>query len=99
MTFLDKGAVKELGTRSGGDALRSVRAKREAEEAGKLPLPTLLLSLIVLDAIYRKSVHWLETLRIRREKIVEAGYHVCSHALIQNLSLDDCFIEFGNFPS
>lgn len=34
MTFLDKGGAKEMGTRSGNDALRSVRAKREADEAG-----------------------------------------------------------------
>lgn len=34
MTFLDKGGPKEMGGRGGHDALRSVRAKREADEAG-----------------------------------------------------------------
>jgi hypothetical protein len=36
-----------------------VRAKRDAEDA---------------DREYRRAVHWLETLRIRRAKILEAGY-------------------------
>ena len=29
-----------------------------------------------LDKDYRKAVHWLETLRIRRVKILEGGYNV-----------------------
>lgn len=39
MTFLDKGStVKEtLGVRSENNALRAVRAKREADEAGQCP--------------------------------------------------------------
>ncbi|KAI0793371.1 hypothetical protein C8Q75DRAFT_848735 [Abortiporus biennis] len=56
MGFLDKGNGKD--TRS-DIALRTVRAKREAEEA---------------DKEYRKAVHWLETLRLRRTKILESGY-------------------------
>lgn len=28
------------------------------------------------DKEYRKGVHWLETLRLRRVKILEAGYNV-----------------------
>ncbi|KDQ30407.1 hypothetical protein PLEOSDRAFT_1062427 [Pleurotus ostreatus PC15] len=36
-----------------------VKAKREAEEA---------------DREYRKGVHWLETLRLRKQKTMEAGY-------------------------
>ncbi|KAI0063187.1 RhoGAP-domain-containing protein [Artomyces pyxidatus] len=61
ITFLDKsGTAKDgLGGRNTDNALRSVRAKREADEA---------------DKEYRKSVHWLETLRLRRVKILEAGY-------------------------
>ncbi|KAG8823943.1 hypothetical protein FRC19_002817 [Serendipita sp. 401] len=39
--------------------IRGVRAKRDAEEA---------------DKEYRKGVHEMETLRLRREKILEAGY-------------------------
>ncbi|PCH33303.1 RhoGAP-domain-containing protein [Wolfiporia cocos MD-104 SS10] len=59
MTFLDKGGnTRELAGRS-DNALRSVRAKRDAEEA---------------DKEYRKGVHWLETLRLRRIKILESGY-------------------------
>ncbi|EGO28450.1 hypothetical protein SERLADRAFT_445900 [Serpula lacrymans var. lacrymans S7.9] len=61
ITFLDKsGTVKEsLGGRSENTALRTVRAKREADEA---------------DKEYRKGVHWLETLRLRRTKILEGAY-------------------------
>ncbi|KIJ21430.1 hypothetical protein PAXINDRAFT_164934 [Paxillus involutus ATCC 200175] len=61
ITFLDKGAtVKEtLGVRTENSALRAVRSKREADEA---------------DKEYRKGVHWLETLRLRRTKIVESAY-------------------------
>ncbi|KAF9229718.1 RhoGAP-domain-containing protein [Gyrodon lividus] len=61
ITFLDKGTtVKEtLGVRSENSALRAVRAKREADEA---------------DKEYRKGVHWLETLRLRRAKILESAY-------------------------
>ncbi|KAJ3502317.1 hypothetical protein NLJ89_g8943 [Agrocybe chaxingu] len=58
--FLDKGgSVKDsLGGRE-NQALRTVRAKRDADEA---------------DKDYRKGVHWLETLRLRRTKILESGY-------------------------
>ncbi|KAG6866016.1 hypothetical protein C0991_009424 [Blastosporella zonata] len=58
--FLDKGTVKE--TLAGGrenQALRTVRTKREADEA---------------DREYRKGVHWLETLRLRRTKTLEGGF-------------------------
>ncbi|KAI0735515.1 hypothetical protein C8Q76DRAFT_611686 [Earliella scabrosa] len=41
------------------NTLRQVRAKREADEA---------------DKEYRKGVHFLETLRIRRVKILESGF-------------------------
>lgn len=60
MTFLDKNnTIKDgIGGRSDA-ALRSVRAKREADDA---------------DKEYRKGIHWLETLRIRRKKILEGGY-------------------------
>lgn len=58
--FLDKGASGKdgLGSRE-NQALRTVRAKRDADEA---------------DREYRKGVHWLETLRLRRTKILESGY-------------------------
>lgn len=63
MTFLDKGGNKDsLGGRP-DNALRAVKAKREADEA---------------DKEYRKAVHWMETLRLRRTKILEGGYKVCT---------------------
>src|SRR5882757_2358746 len=35
-----------------------------------------------VDKEYRKGVHWLETLRLRRTKILQAGYDVsCSVAM------------------
>ncbi|KAJ3760577.1 hypothetical protein EV360DRAFT_93483 [Lentinula raphanica] len=65
MGFLDKsGSVKEsLGGRENNNALRTVRAKRELEEA---------------DKEYRKAVYWLETLRLRRTKRLESGYNSLS---------------------
>ncbi|THH11784.1 hypothetical protein EW145_g435 [Phellinidium pouzarii] len=59
MTFLDnKGGAGASGAK-GDLAIRTVRAKREADEA---------------DKEYRKGVHWLETLRIRRFKILEGAF-------------------------
>ncbi|KDQ54847.1 hypothetical protein JAAARDRAFT_181517 [Jaapia argillacea MUCL 33604] len=59
MTFLDKANTGKDGLPSRPDALRTVKAKREADEA---------------DKEYRRAVHWLETLRLRRTKILEGGY-------------------------
>ncbi|KAJ7275432.1 hypothetical protein B0H12DRAFT_1087305 [Mycena haematopus] len=57
--FLEKsGTVKDGGGKE-PSALKTVRAKREADEA---------------DKEYRNGVHWLETLRLRRIKILESGY-------------------------
>ncbi|KAJ7071476.1 hypothetical protein C8F01DRAFT_1110681 [Mycena amicta] len=54
------GSVKEtLGSAKEPHALKGVRAKRELEEA---------------DKEYRNGVHWLETLRLRRSKILESGF-------------------------
>ncbi|KAF7306583.1 Glucosamine 6-phosphate N-acetyltransferase [Mycena indigotica] len=54
------GTVKEsLGSGKETHALKAVRAKRELEEA---------------DKDYRNGVHWLETLRLRRFKILESGF-------------------------
>ncbi|EMD41588.1 hypothetical protein CERSUDRAFT_110164 [Gelatoporia subvermispora B] len=58
-TFLDKGGNLKDGGKS-DNALRTVKAKREADEA---------------DKEYRKGVHFLETLRLRRVKIMESGYN------------------------
>ncbi|KAI0047664.1 RhoGAP-domain-containing protein [Auriscalpium vulgare] len=66
ITFLDKsGNNRELGSsRNQENAARSVRAKREAEEA---------------DREYRKAVHWHETLRLRRVKILENAHNSLGH--------------------
>ncbi|KII93467.1 hypothetical protein PLICRDRAFT_121785 [Plicaturopsis crispa FD-325 SS-3] len=56
--FLDKSGTIKDG-RGESNALRAVRAKREADEA---------------DKEYRKGVHWLETLRLRRAKTLEGAY-------------------------
>lgn len=34
------------------------------------------LIVLCLDKEYRKAVHWLETLRLRRVKLLEGGYNV-----------------------
>jgi hypothetical protein len=63
--FLEKNnTVKEVketfaGGKSENLSLRNVRTKREADEA---------------DKEYRRGVHWAETLRLRRIRILEAGY-------------------------
>ncbi|KAH8120524.1 hypothetical protein DFH11DRAFT_1560466 [Phellopilus nigrolimitatus] len=62
MTFLDNrgGSLKDNVAGVRGDvAIRTVKAKREADEA---------------DKEYRKGIHWLETLRIRRSKILEGAF-------------------------
>jgi len=63
MGFLEKsGTVKEnFGGGRENHALRTVRAKRELDEA---------------DKEYRKGIHWLETLRLRKVKTLEGGYKV-----------------------
>ena len=59
-------------------ALRSTRARREADEAGDVHDINHFTSSaeLALDKDYRKAVHWLETLRIRRIKTLEGGYNV-----------------------
>ena len=55
----------------------------------KLMMQVMSITLIIftssaelaLDKDYRKAVHWLETLRIRRIKTLEGGYNV-SHTLL-----------------
>ncbi|KAJ8520565.1 hypothetical protein ONZ45_g2612 [Pleurotus djamor] len=52
-------AVRSMNVSSEAQALKMVKAKRELDEA---------------DKEYRKAVHWLETLRLRKTKIIEAGF-------------------------
>ncbi|KAI5124481.1 hypothetical protein M0805_008363 [Coniferiporia weirii] len=59
MTFLDNKSGTGASGVKGDLAIRTVRAKREADEA---------------DKEYRKGVHWVETLRLRRFKILEGAY-------------------------
>ncbi|KAF8349806.1 hypothetical protein F5887DRAFT_877632 [Amanita rubescens] len=66
MGLLDKGGtVKDslTGTRE-NQALKTARAKRECRRCR-----------LFEDKEYRKGVHWLETLRRRRMKLLEAGYN------------------------
>ncbi|KAI1795531.1 RhoGAP-domain-containing protein [Ganoderma leucocontextum] len=58
MTFLNRGGNARDGGRS-DSFVRHMRAKREEEEADKL---------------YRKGVHWQETLRIRLVNLVKSGF-------------------------
>jgi Rho GTPase-activating protein 12/27 len=78
ITLLDKEGGIRGSSRNAENALRSVRAKREAEEAG-VPITLMnpyFITELELDKDYRKAVHWLETLRIRRVKTLEGGYNV-----------------------
>jgi hypothetical protein len=86
---LDKEGGIRGSSRNADMALRSTRAKREAEEAGKPPSTPMFLASLVeffLDKDYRKAVHWLETLRIRRVKILEGGYDVSRKSCCQLIS-------------
>lgn len=82
MTLLDKGGGSVQERLAGGkenNALRSVRAKRELDEAGRLCTSTKLHGWPdspIQDKEYRAGVHWLETLRLRRNKTIESGYNV-----------------------
>ena len=84
ITLLDKEGGIRGSHRNADIALRSTRAKREAEEAGASMMSRVFASSIesYLDKDYRKAVHWLETLRIRRVKILEGGYNVSQHHTI-----------------
>ncbi|RXW23866.1 hypothetical protein EST38_g2011 [Candolleomyces aberdarensis] len=67
--LLDKRGVPDgLGSRE-NQAFRNARAKREAEDA---------------DKEYRKGVHWLETLRLRRTKILENGYKSLETLIVES---------------
>lgn len=37
--------------------------------------------ILSIDKEYRKGVHWLETLRLRRTRILTSGYKVSSSAV------------------
>ena len=85
--FLDKGGVVKdgLGGRE-NQAFKTVRAKRDADEAGRHSLPSCSacrwVTIALLDKEYRKGVHWLETLRLRRTKILENGYKVNTKSIV-----------------
>ncbi|KAI0005390.1 hypothetical protein BJV74DRAFT_804021 [Russula compacta] len=72
ITLLDKEGGIRGSHRNADIALRSTRAKREAEEA---------------DKDYRKAVHWLETLRIRRVKILEGGYNSLERFVLEGTEI------------
>lgn len=75
MNFLNDGKA------SGPEmAARNVRAKREADEAGRIMASFQIhrINIKYLEREYRKGVHWLETLRIRKVKTLEGGCNVCA---------------------
>ena len=77
MTFLDTKGVKDsVGGGKGDTAFKAVRAKREADEAGKHLAPQYEHNAHVtfIDKEYRKGVHYFETLRLRRYKILESAF-------------------------
>lgn len=49
------------------------------------------------DEEYRKGVHWLETLRIRRVKTVQAGYNVRLSPIVCCKRVLTEFTELGTF--
>lgn len=65
--------------------LKTVRFVQFAPNVKRMRLvsPSLFLSdaffTFVPDKEYRKGVHWLETLRLRRTKILESAYKVQVH--------------------
>ena len=59
-------------------------AKLRKQVSPTTPMFSTSFSKSVLDKDYRKAVHWLETLRIRRVKILEGGYNV-SHTYFTEL--------------
>lgn len=80
MTFLDNkgGSLKEGVTGGKADnTIRTVRVKREAEEAGtgRVIIQEAVLTYSI-DKEYRKGVHHFETLRLRRQKILEGAFVV-----------------------
>ena len=51
-------------------------AKLRKQVSPTTPIFSTSFAKFFLDKDYRKAVHWLETLRIRRVKILEGGYNV-----------------------
>ena len=79
ITFLDKGGGRDTSAGRSENTIRAVRVKREADEAGLLfssEINPLTPTTLIPDKEYRKAVHWLETLRLRRVKTLENGYKV-----------------------
>ena len=79
MTFLDTkgGSLKDgVGSGKGDTAFKAVRAKREADEAGKYLVSKYGRNahITFIDKEYRKGVHYFETLRLRRYKILESAF-------------------------
>lgn len=79
MTFLDNkgGSLKEGVTGGKSDsAIKTVRAKREADEAGMFSTGEkgMYAHFPSVDKEYRKGVHHFETLRLRRHKILEGAF-------------------------
>lgn len=90
--------MKDGGSQN-NTALRTVRAKRDLDEAGMqfFHITKGTVSHDDSDKEYRKGVHWLESLRLRRTKTLESGYKVCIVALkYSSQSLKYTTLELDN---
>ncbi|CAK5279930.1 unnamed protein product, partial [Mycena citricolor] len=88
--FLEKSGTVKEGAGREGHALKAVRAKREADDAGMsstFDFSLFFLTLLLADKEYRNGVHWLETLRLRRAKILESGYRSLEHFIFDSSTL------------
>lgn len=99
MTFLDNkgGSLKEGVTGGKADnTIRTVRVKREAEEAGtgRVIIQEAMLTYSI-DKEYRKGVHHFETLRLRRQKILEGAFVVS----LVTVAVAKAFLIFEYFKS
>lgn len=99
MTFLDNkgGSLKEGVTGGKADnTIRTVRVKREAEEAGtgRVIIQEAVLTYSI-DKEYRKGVHHFETLRLRRQKILEGAFVVS----LVTVAVAKAFLIFEYFKS
>lgn len=99
MTFLDNkgGSLKEGVTGGKTDnTIRTVRVKREAEEAGtgRVIIQEAVLTYSI-DKEYRKGVHHFETLRLRRQKILEGAFVVS----LVTVAVAKAFLIFEYFKS
>lgn len=70
------------------------QSEKQKKQVRHVTVPSALLwsyDIVTLDKEYRKAVHWLETLRLRRVKILEGGYNVSTlHPTSVFLLINSC---------